>query len=161
MIPTFSTALALERTLAQLLLEEQRNNPPLSGILLLQAGCQSHWLAVLSDAAAQAESFPVYPSVEADQLTVAEQTWNSALADVQETGLETGQLLRLGALAATYDLLADYYRQAQANEPHPATKLFFSSCIEIKRLQKTAIEKLYRLASHEVWKNVGFSPVSR
>ncbi len=145
----------------QLLAEEQRDNQPLSRAFALHETGQDKWLDLLRQAAAATEAFPVYPTVEKELLLLPERIWKDELTELQLQGLASGQLLRLGALTAAYDLLIDYYRQAQANEPHPATKLFLSSCVEIKRLQKAALEKLYRLAIHQVWGRVGFSPASR
>lgn len=161
MVPAFSLAIELEATLQQLLIEEVRDNPPLARALKLHASGQDKWLELLRQAAQAAGAFPLYPTVEKEQLLLPERLWKDELTELQLQELSSGQLLRLGALLAAYDLLIDYYRQAQANEPHPATKLFLSSGIEIKRLQKAAVEKLFRLASHQVWGRVGFSPVSR
>ncbi len=160
MLSTFQTALELEQTLSQLLAEEARQNAALTKAVALQMDVQARWLAILTEASGATEAFPVYPEITAEQLVAADPEWMEELGKLQQQGLPDGQLLRLGALLAAYTLLVDYYRQAQLNEPHPMTKLFLSSCAEIKRLQKASIEKVYRLASHDIWKKIGFSPVS-
>ena len=159
MVSTFETALELEKALAQLLKTEVETNPLLAPALTLQAECQAQWQAVLKQAAEATEAFPTYPVVEPEQVLVSETQWMAVLEQMKAAGLPDAQLLRLSALVGAYSLLVDYYRQAQSNEPHPTTKLFLSSCIEMKRLQKAAVEKLYRQAVHAVWNKVGFSPV--
>lgn len=159
MVSTFETALALEAALAQLLQAEIDNNPLLAPALTLQAERQKQWQAVMQQAAAAAEAFPNYPVVEPEHLLVSENEWTAVLEKMKAGSVPDAQLLRLSALVGAYNLLVDYYRQAQSNEPRPATKLFLSSCIEMKRLQKAAVEKLHRQAAHAVWNKVGFSPV--
>ena len=156
MLSTFQTALELEKTLLQLLAEEAERN----AFLTRAMDGQTRWVSLLTEASGTTEAFPVYPEIMADQFVVADPGWMEELGKLQERGLSDGQLLRLGALLGAYTLLVDYYRQAQLNEPHPMTKLFLSSCAEIKRLQKASIEKVYRLVSHDIWKKIGFSPVS-
>lgn len=160
MLSTFQAAIELEKTLLQLLSEEVEQNALLGDAIALQIGCQTRWLSLLTEAADATEAFPVYPEILADLFVVVDLQWMEMLAKLQQQGFPSGQLLRLSALMGAYALLVDYYRQAQINEPHPITKLFLSSCVEVKRLQKASLEKVYRLASHDVWKKISFSPVS-
>lgn len=159
MVSTFETALALEAALAQLLQAEMDVNPLLAPALILQIERQKQWQEVMEQAAAATEAFPNYPVVEPEQLLASETEWTAVLEKMKAGGIPDAQLLRLSALVGAYSLLVDYYRQAQANEPHPATKLFLSSCVEMKRLQKATVEKLHRQAAHAVWNKIGFSPV--
>ena len=142
MVSTFETALALEAALAQLLQTEIDANPILMPALTLQVERQAQWQEVMKQAANATEAFPNYPVVESEQLLVSEHEWTLVLETMKAGEVPDAQLLRLSALIGAYSLLVDYYRQAQANEPHPAAKLFLSSCVEMKRLQKAAVEKL-------------------
>lgn len=53
---------------------------------------------------------------------------------------------------------AQFYQQAALNTPHPAEKIFFTSCSEVKHMLRRRIYGILQTMCNHAWSELGFAP---
>lgn len=53
---------------------------------------------------------------------------------------------------------AQFYQQAALNTPHPAEKIFFTSCSEVKHILRRRIYGILQIMCNHAWAELGFTP---
>ncbi len=67
-------------------------------------------------------------------------------------------LILLWTLCDLTERSSRYYREAAANSPYPAHRLFFSSVAEVKRMIRRKLDNPLRTVYNEIWGTIGFAP---
>ena len=101
-----------------------------------------------------------YPAVDTAVLLGSDSDWQQLMArNKQETDpVSLPALTALWSVYTLFDRSAQYYQQAAANNPHPATRLFFHSLAETKKIMRGRLAGIIQSLLNHYWGQLGFAP---
>jgi hypothetical protein len=101
-----------------------------------------------------------YPVVEASELLGSDTAWQQlALQPTPSEVVENmDTLTTLWSICSLIDRSTQYYQQAAANNAHPATRLFFHSLAESKKIIRGRLAGIIHLMYNQYWGQLGFAP---
>ncbi|QDR80651.1 hypothetical protein [Sporomusa termitida] len=152
-------ALELETALNNQITLLSANTGPLPAMALINK-FQENFYALLTVASATDVNIDKYPVVETTGLLGSDSDWQQ-FTHRDKPATDSVNLPALTALWSVYTLFdrsAQYYQQAAANSAHPATRLFFHSLAETKKMMRRRLAGIIQSLLNHYWGQLGFAP---
>lgn len=119
---------------------------------------QKHIIAILESAKNIEQIQGAYPEIETGEL-FGEKDWQQAVYFLIQSNTKKEHVTALWMVYTVIEKSCQFYQQTSANTVFVPTKLFLSSIVQLKSLQRRRMDALLRTVYNEIWEAVGFAPV--
>lgn len=129
-------------------------------VITLINNFQNNFFKLLTIASSIDVDTAKYPPVETAELFGSDTAWQQLAHQTNPAAVELDMniLAQLWSIFTLIDRSTQFYQQAAANSAHPATRLFFHSLAEAKKIIRGRVAGIIQMLHNHHWGQLGFAP---